>query len=422
MTGGPRAGVRQIGSVAVANALTAAAQVAVLTALARAGSTSEVADFALATAVSAPLYAVLTIGLRLAHLRQSGAEAEPFATFLWARLCSVVVAGAVAVALHLLISGSLTALVVAVVTWRGVDGLADVVTAEHLRHGRAARSATVQSVRAIVAIGGAGVILVGGPSWIWILAAGSLLQFVLSDLPGVRGAGAGRHASTTAVLGTIRWSLPLGIASGAVALTFGAPRIVLGWWGTEAELSRFSVASTIFTLVSLLTAAVGDVSIPVLAARAGAGDVAGLRRGLRRMLLTGLAAAATVGGAAITIGPWVVRTVLGAEYEPSRSVLAVLSLALTFACLRTFLQDGLTALGSRARQVVGFGAGLVVTAATALALAGPLGDLGAAWSLAAGVGVQMLVLAIALQLRLVEAERGTPPASPPARRTGPVPT
>jgi O-antigen/teichoic acid export membrane protein len=99
-------------------------------------------------------------------------------------------------------------------------------------------------------------------------------------------------------------------------------------------------------------------------------------------------------------------------------VLGVLSLALTFACLRTFLQDGLTALGARARQVVAFGAGLVVTAATAVALARPHGDLGAAWSLAAGVGVQMLVLAIALQLRLVEAERG----APPARRPGPVTT
>ena len=55
-----------------------------------------------------------------------------------------------------------------------------------------------------------------------------------------------------------------------------------------------------------------------LRARAAAGGVAGLRRGLRRMLLTGLAAAATVGGAAVTIGPWVVRNVVGAEYEPSR--------------------------------------------------------------------------------------------------------
>jgi O-antigen/teichoic acid export membrane protein len=418
MTSGPTAGVRQIGSVAVANALTATAQVAVLSALARAGSTSEVADFALATAVSAPLYAVLTIGLRLAHLRQSGAEAEPFSTFLWARVASVVVAGAVAVALHQLISGSLTGLVVAVVAWRGVDGLADVVTAEHLRQGRAARAATVQSVRAIVAIGGAVALLLGGPSWIWILGAASLVQFLVADLPRVGGPRSRRHASTGAVAAAIRWSLPLGVASGAVALTFGAPRIVLGWWGTEAELSRFSVASTIFTLVSLLTAAVGDVSIPVLAARAQAGDVAGLRRGLRRMLLTGIAAAATVGGAAVTVGPWVVRTVLGAEYEPSRAVLGVLSLALTFACLRTFLQDGLTALGARARQVVAFGAGLVVTAATAVALARPHGDLGAAWSLAAGVGVQMLVLAIALQLRLVEAERG----APPARRPGPVTT
>jgi O-antigen/teichoic acid export membrane protein len=140
------------------------------------------------------------------------------------------------------------------------------------------------------------------------------------------------------------------------------------------------------------------------------------------MLLTGLAAAAVVGGSAVSVGPWVIRTVLGAEYEPSRAVLAVLSVALTFACLRTFLQDGLTALGARARQVVAFAAGLVVTATAALLLAPPLGDLGAAWSLAAGVGVQMLVLAIALQVRLVEAERGAPPAAPSARRPGPVVT
>ena len=128
MTSRSDGGVRQIGSVAVANALTAAAQVAVLTALARTGSTSEVADFAPRHRRRRPLYLVLTIGLRLITSGEA-VEAEPFSTFLWARACSpVVVAGAVAVALHLLISGDLTGLVVAVVPWQGVDGWPAVIT------------------------------------------------------------------------------------------------------------------------------------------------------------------------------------------------------------------------------------------------------------------------------------------------------
>ncbi len=158
------------------------------------------------------------------------------------------------------------------------------------------------------------------------------------------------------------WALPLGLASGAVALTFSIPRIMLGVLDSSEAVAQYSVAASIFAVASLLTAAIGQVGIPKLARCARAGDHLQFTSTLITMIRAGVAAGVSVGVIATLLGPVVFPLAFGEEYRSSRVIFAVLSLALTIGCMGTFLQDALTSLSMRREQVIAFGAGTVTPA------------------------------------------------------------
>ncbi|MDQ3354283.1 MAG: hypothetical protein M3507_07375 [Actinomycetota bacterium] len=138
---------------------------------------------------------------------------------------------------------------------------------------------------------------------------------------------------------------------------------------TEAETAaagRFLASLIVARVPLFLFVAVQAALLPALAALAGAGHLSDFRRGIRRLMavVAGLGIAATIG--ALSVGPWVVRVLFGAELALGRRDLGLLVAATGAYMAAIALAQALIALSSPARMALAWLVGtlsfIVVTA------------------------------------------------------------
>lgn len=123
----------------------------------------------------------------------------------------------------------------------------------------------------------------------------------------------------------LRTCLPLcGVAACNLAVNW-VPFLLLGVWGTKAELGIFGAANRTATLVSFVLVAVNSIAAPTFAALHRKGDRAGLERTALRSAALMTAASAPVLAVFVAF-PGSVLGLFGPEFAAGRRVLSLLAL------------------------------------------------------------------------------------------------
>lgn len=172
----------------------------------------------------------------------------------------------------------------------------------------------------------------------------------------------------------------------------------------ENELVGHFMAGVLVARVPLfMFQAVQAALLPKLAGLASAGKHDDFRTGLRRLVVVvaAIGAAGTVG--AFALGPWVLSTVFGPEFDLGRSDLGYLAAGSAAFMLAVALGQSLIALNQHAQAVVGWLAGI-----TAFVIVVALGSdllLRAEQGYLAGASVAAVVMSV---LTIAQLRRGIP--------------
>jgi O-antigen/teichoic acid export membrane protein len=126
------------------------------------------------------------------------------------------------------------------------------------------------------------------------------------------------------------------------------------------EAGRFLAGLVIARVPLFLFQAVQAALLPRLSALASAGRFDDFRVGLRRLLIVVGAVAAVGTATAFAIGPFVVRTMFGAEFDLGRRSLGLLAAASGAYMIAIALAQGLIALSAHARMAMAWALGVLV--------------------------------------------------------------
>jgi O-antigen/teichoic acid export membrane protein len=126
------------------------------------------------------------------------------------------------------------------------------------------------------------------------------------------------------------------------------------------EAGRFLAGLVIARVPLFLFQAVQAALLPRLSALASAGRFDDFRVGLRRLLLVVGAVAAVGTTTAFAIGPFVVRTMFGEEFDLGRRSLGLLAAASGAYMVAIALAQGLIALSAHARMAMAWALGVLV--------------------------------------------------------------
>jgi len=328
------------GMALAGNCAYALAQFGVLVVLARQATPSDVGDYALALAVTAPIQ--LGLGLRLRTVRAVDIGPTPFRTYLQLAIILGALAALLGTAIGVIIAPSPRfILVVALVALaKSVEGIIDVCYGEYQRQDRLTAIAASQLIRAgltitLVAVGAHLAGLVGA---LVAMLVGWTAQLLALDGRRIRQP----TPPTTEELGQpvsvgalIRRSWPLGLASAVASLSVSLPRFTVAGLLDSAALGVLAVLSYPATVISLFANSLGQANVREMAASVASGN----RRRVWSHLLAMVAATTALGilGACLVLvaGRRGVTWLLGAAYAGNLSLLLLLLLAATLAGLTT---------------------------------------------------------------------------------------
>jgi O-antigen/teichoic acid export membrane protein len=388
----------------------AAGQWAVLVLIARFLNREAMGQFALASAVTTPIFLLTGLQLRSA-IATDAAGSYRFSDYLGVRWCGALTALAVTAAM-LLLSGysrATGAVVLAVALTKAADANVDIyhgLLQQNERMRPIANSLIVRSVLNVVVF--AGVLWAYGSLALAALglAVVSLGVFVGYDAHNARPLlQTAEHVwrprlRRPAARKLVAMTLPLGLVNLAVSLRTYLPRFFIDSRLGTAELGVFAALSSFVVMGTLVVGALGQSCTPRLARQFHLGDIAGFRRLVGQLLLIG----AAVGGAGIAVAAFAGRPVLqlifGMEYANRVDVLVWLMGVGLLSNVSSFLGYALTA----ARR---FTVQLPLFTATALACAGACrwaipthGLIGAAWAWGAPLLVETIACWVLLELAL----------------------
>lgn len=370
-------------------------------AMARWGSARLVGDWALALAITAPVFILAQFKLRYV-LAADATREHPWRAYLSLRVRSMgVAAAAVGIVVLVAYRDATGLLILLIAIGKGVEGVCDV------RYGRLQRDddlrgiavALVRRALLVLALAAATLWFTRSAAWTALAALGGQALGLWFDT--VSGPRPAAESGTGPALGAlVRRTLPLGVATAIGSLQAGMPRYVL-----DAEVSREAVGA--FALLvhpylvgALLVGAMANVALPGLARRAAAGDRRGFRRAVIRLCGAGGALAALAVFVTWVAGGPLLRLLYGARYGGFADELLWVSLATCLPWCFLFLGTALDAVRAYAVQPWIVAAGTGVAAAGAFALVGTHGMLGVTWALIAGACVEAALLAFALAFAL----------------------
>jgi O-antigen/teichoic acid export membrane protein len=370
--------------------------------LARLGSVEVLGSFALALALTAPVFLLASLHLRVIQATDAR-EQFRFTDYVALRLLASTVALAVVVLLAIVPRDSTDASVTIVFVGlaKAFEGVSDVYYGHHQRlerMDRVARSLMLRGAAGLLGIvvglrvAGTSSAAAAGMATAWCAVA------LLHDVkPGplrafAREAGAAfRWSNASRVLALARLSLPLGVALMLVSLQANIPRYVVEAHGGNKALGVFAALSSFLAVGSVLVNALGQSAAPGMARRFAGGPYSNFLR-----LATRVSAAAVGIGAAgwlvaVLAGPGLLDLVLGAQYRPYCRELSWLMAAGVLSGFASALGYALIAARQIHIQVPMFLGVCFTVAAASYVLVPQHGILGAAWALGAGFSVQVLV-------------------------------
>ncbi len=373
--------------------------------LARSSGAAEVGIYAMALALTAPVFSFAGLQMRTL-LASDPAGLYTFSEYLRVTLLATGagVAGCLILAALVADGGGGWLVVGAVCAMRAADALGEVYFGLWQRGermqvigvGRVLQAAaSIAFVTAACALGfGASGAAVAG-------AVGSviLLAYLWRKTAGDRELGviaAPRASSWPRLGGLALQGLPLGVIVLLGALQANVPRYFVEQRAGQVALGLFAAASQLTASGNVFVGALGAAALPRLAATRATGS-AGFYALTRRLCLAG----AGLGLAGVALSALLGRQVLELLYRPefgaAAQVLLVLSVAAGLGFVASFLGYALTASRVIAIQPVLLVATLVVLIALCALLVPRQGEVGAAWALVAGSAVQVVGSWVALR-------------------------
>ncbi len=360
------------------NVVYAACQWGMLVVLAKLGSPETVGRFALALAVTAPVFMFTNLQLRAVEATDMTRQFS-FADYMGLRTLStalalLVIAGLAAWSRYPV---WIAAVIIIVGCAKGAESISDAVYGLVQRHERmdliarsmmlkglislAAFALTMALTRSLV-IGAAALAIA------WTLAMVtydfSLARRFADAFPS-RGS---RHASLPrfsrdSLVRLTRLSIPLGITATLGSLILNVPRYFIEHYAGPRALGFFAAIAYLVVAGNLVTNAIAQSATPRLASRHASGDVRAFRALLLR--LCGAAAVPGIAGllVAIVAGKTVLRLLYRADYESYSGVFTLLMVAAAIYCVASILGYGITAARIFKPQPALFAVVMLVSAA-----------------------------------------------------------
>ncbi|WP_214405086.1 oligosaccharide flippase family protein [Pseudonocardia lacus] len=401
----PRSLRRNFSATATGGLVYAACQFGMLSILARFTTPAEVGRYALALAISGPVFAFANLKLRDV-LATDAVDQFAFGQYLGQRIVTsaVAVVAIAATALLLGLDEATLVTVLAVTAFKAFESVID------LLYGAMQRREQMHLIARSEVWRGVGGLLVFGALVVWTrrvevasigLAVCTAPQIATNTVRLKRLGISARPLFNRSTLRRLTWlALPLGVSIAAGSLRVNVPRYFLQAFEGSVALGIFAALAYVLVLSGTVVGALGQAASPRLANLFAAGQRARFTRTLTRLVALGAAlGVAGVAGAALFGAP-ALRLVFGAEYAAHADVLVVLMVAAAVQYSVVFLGTSVTAIRRFTVQMpISIGVLIVVTAAAAVAVP-PWGLMGGALAVLASQVFAMLCY-IGLYVRVV---------------------
>lgn len=393
-----------------ASVVYAAAQWAMISAVAKLSSTIALGQFALGLSIAAPVFMLTNLQLRGVQATDARSE-HSFADYFTLRclgtVAGVVLIGAIVAFAHYDKATSAVVLLVAVA--KAVEQLSDVVAGLLQKFERLDQAARTQMVRGAGSAIVFALVLFTSHSLVaavCVSASSCVIVLLAYDLRLARrllGGNAFLSSSRRSLKLLITVSLPLGVVTALAALNVNIPRYVVQHYLGAAQLGIFvSVAYVLVATVNVVVNAMGQSASARLAQMFAAGDLAGFNGVLRKLVLFGAAISLVGTPVALLCGRPLLSLIYRPEYAKYAPLLAIMVAVAGVSAVGLILGFGVTATRRFRSQVPVIGAATFAGFAVAVRLVPRHGLSGAALALLASA----MVLILGNGAILAVAERG----------------
>lgn len=386
--------------------------------VARIGSPDQVGDYALSLAITAPVFLGVGLNLRIVQSTDASRRWTP-AEYMRLRMVLNVAAFGVTVLVGVVMGSDrwFLATVMAMGLAKATEGASQVSYGYFQRRSRMDLVASSLGFRAV-----AGLIMFTGvfaaSETIWLGVLGLFVAWTavgINDRRHVNSLLASDLArmqdpavSWPRLLSLARLGVPVGVDAAISSLATNVPRYGISAAFGQAALGLYTPIAYLGQLMSLVGGAVGSAVLPRLSDHHQAGALRPFLRLIGLMIALSVVLSAIAVTGAYVLGDWAVALVFGEEYANQPLLVAVM-IAFSLVTLQRSLGRALNATQSYWTYL---GIDVVTTgvvAAAGLYLIEAHGLPGAAWSIAAGFAVGVIMSVVAIGRAVVGSRRDSAP-------------
>jgi O-antigen/teichoic acid export membrane protein len=340
------------------NGVYAGCQWGILIAIAKLGSPEMVGQFALALAITAPVFMLTGLQLRIVQATDAGHEYR-FDEYFSLRLICSFLAFLIVVAIPIVVGyrGDLAAVIIAVALAKGIESVSDVLYGllqQHERMDRIARSMMIKGVLSLASLAIAVYFTRSVLSGVVVLTAAWLLVLGFYDIPCALLIVSRKEFKpqwNRSRLLKLTWlTLPMGIVLMLISLNVNIPRYFVESMLGQRQLGIFAAMAYLMQVGGMVMNATGNVVIPRLAKYYAEGQHAVFRNLLAKLLYI----AAGLGAASVLVAYYFGHTLLTilyrSEYAEYTDVFTVLMVAAAISYVGGCLGTAVTSVRCFAGQ------------------------------------------------------------------------
>jgi O-antigen/teichoic acid export membrane protein len=371
------------------NSFYALTQWLVLVLLARLGNQEEVGQYALATAISTPIFALTSLKLRSVQATDVLDDFR-FETYGLVRLVTVVIAwvGVTLAAWFQGLSGALLSVVLIVAAMKGFEALSDILYGLQQRHERMeniARSLILRGGGSVVAFAGGYLLFNSLPGGVFGMAIIWLATLLLFDAPNARRVLAHQRTERlwdwASMWQLVQLALPLGITVAIGSLSSNVPRYFAAGMLSTYDLGALAAVTYLLVAGNLVLSAVSQAVTPRLATYYRNGQAQRHMRMTMWLLVVGTGIGIMGVVAVILVGEEALVLVYGNEYAPYTDLLLLAAINVAISYSYVFLGTSLTSMKMFKVQLPVHLVGLVVLIAACWYLIPRMGLNGVVWAM-----------------------------------------
>jgi O-antigen/teichoic acid export membrane protein len=379
------------------NVIYAGCQWGMISVLAKLGSTTAVGQFALALAITAPIFMLTNLALRSVEATDARSEFG-FGQYFTLRITSTSLAFVTILAIVTLLryDRKVSAVIVLIGLAKAVESFSDVIAGllqKRERLDQVAISMMLKGGFSIVAFGATFYYLRSVEAACVALIVAWLSVFLAYDLRLARNLVRPNsrfiELSIKRLSQLAKLSLPLGIVAALSSFNFNIPRYVLQHYRGASELGIFSALGYVTVAMTLLVNALAQSAIVRLSRNFATGHLADYSRLLLRMAALCIVATVVAVMACRLFGSMALRILYGREYAAHVGLLQLFVAIAGVTAVAAVLGCGMTAARRFRAQLPVLTATVLVCAIGAIRLTPKLGAVGAALAMLISATVQV---------------------------------